>query len=253
MDYERALEALRRQVEQTESSAELQILEIRLHENLERERTFGSTPARSSERFEIVDALNRLASRVLGFSFNDLLLGRVSEAGLDSPRIAQRLATLKAQPSPQAVPPPVEPRLQMLPFEALTWEQFELLCAALVAAQSHVLDCHLYGLRGQDQQGIDIVATQQGKDRQETWVYQCKRYQSYTAGQLRKALAEIEYPADSTVVLLGCAAGTELRDVAAERDNTFPWDAIDISRKLKNFPQLVQDFFGASWRRAFNP
>lgn len=253
MDYERALETLRRQVERTESSAEFQILEIRLHENLAKERTFGSTPARSSERFEIFDALNRLASRVLGFSFNDLLLGRVSEAGLASPRITQRLTPLKAQPSPEAVPPPVEPRLQVLPFQALTWEQFELLCAALVAAQPHVLDCHLYGLRGQDQKGIDIVARQQGEDRQETWVYQCKHYQSYTEGKLRKALAEIEHPADFSVVLLGCAAGTELRDVAAERDDTFLWDANDISRKLKNFPQLVEDFFGASWRSAFNP
>lgn len=253
MDYERALEALRRQVEKTEGQVEFLVLELRLHENLEKERIFGSTPTRSSERSEIVFALNHLASRVLGFSFNDLLLGRVSETGLDSPCLARYLAGLEARPSPEAVPPPVLPHRQHLPLHELTWEQFELLCAALVAAQPHVLDCHLYGRRGEGQRGIDLVASQQGKERLETWIYQCKRYERYTKRLLQEALAKLDYAADYTVVLLSCEASASLRDVAAQRANTFLWDKNDISRKLKNFPRLVEDFFGVNWRRAFNP
>lgn len=252
MDYEHALDVLRRAVEATGDYAEFLILEARLRENLAKERTFGPTPERSSQRFEVLDSLNRMSLRVLGCSFNDLLLGRFAGAGLASPRISGRLTDLEARPTPRMVAPPVQPRLQVLPFDQLTWEQFELLCAALVAAQAHVLDCHLYGLRGENQKGIDIVATQQGENNQEIWVYQCKRYEEYSPSLLKKALDKVAYQADYTVVLLSCEAGTALRDEVKRRNNTFLWDANDISRKLKNHPQLVEDFFGVEWRKAFN-
>jgi hypothetical protein len=256
MDYERALEILRRAVEGTESEPEFEILEIRLRENLRDQRIVGSTPERSSQRFETLPGLNRISRRVLGCSFNDLLFDRFVSAGLASLRITELLKRLEARPTPEAISPPVQPRLQVLPFDKLTWEQFELLCAALVASQAQVdlLDCHLYGRRGEDQKGIDIVATQRGRDRTETWVYQCKLYKNeYTTALLKEALAKITYPADYAVVLLGREAGTGLREEVKHRDNTFLWDAIDISRKLKNHPQLIQDFFGAEWRKAFNP
>jgi hypothetical protein len=255
MDYEKALEILSRAVEGTESWEEFLLLEARLRENLEKEKTFGATPERSSQRFEILPGLNRMAKRHLGCSFNDLLLGRYSGAGLASPRVQKWIDTgvVDGHPTPEALRPPVEPRLQVLPFDQLTWEQFERLCAALVAAQPQVLDCHLYGLRGENQKGIDIVAEQQGESRRETWVYQCKRYREYGVGALREALDKITYPADFKVVFLSREAGRALRDEVKARGNVFLWDANDISRKLKNHPQLIEDFFGVAWRRAFNP
>jgi len=66
--------------------------------------------------------------------------------------------------TPGVVEPPVQPRLQRLPLSELSWEQFEALCAALVEANPLTIDCYLYGLRGDDQQGIDIVATLRGGD-----------------------------------------------------------------------------------------
>jgi hypothetical protein len=42
-----------------------------------------------------------------------------------------------------------------------------------------------------------------------------------------------------------------LREVADATPKTFLWDANDIARKLKNYPGIVEDFFGAAWRSAF--
>lgn len=153
--------------------------------------------------------------------------------------------------SPERVPPPVQPHHQELPFNQLSWEQFEALCAALIEAQPTTLDCHLYGVKGDHQQGIDVVATQRGEAGNEVWVYQCKRYRDYTAERLRQALADMRYPADYYVIMLSVPATAAMRQAVAERPNVFVWDSRDIARKLKLYPVIVQDFFGPVWRRAF--
>jgi hypothetical protein len=133
----------------------------------------------------------------------------------------------------------------------LSWEQFEALCAALIEAQPVTINCHLYGVQGDDQQGIDIVATQRGVDGNETWAYQCKRYKEYTAGHLKKALAKMAYPAEYYVLMLSIPATAAVRRVADESEPVFLWDAKDIARKLKNYPAIVEDFFGSAWCQAF--
>ena len=47
-------------------------LQSRLQENIVQSRRYGDTESRRAERAQIVNALNRLALRVLGVSFNDL-------------------------------------------------------------------------------------------------------------------------------------------------------------------------------------
>ena len=82
-----------------------------------------------------------------------------------------RLHTLAV---PSRIDPPVETRHQVLPFDCLAWENFERLCLRLAIGRGEVVhsadfggnaaadgrgnarDGRLYGVRGQDQQGIDL-------------------------------------------------------------------------------------------------
>jgi hypothetical protein len=251
MDHERGLDALRAQLEQTNRYLEFATLEARLRENLSDERLYGTNETSRSERARIINSLNRLALEVLGLSFNDLALGRVSAAGQVSARELSLVCQLNVVPSFAAIRPPVQPRLQDLPFNALSWEQFEALCAALIEVQPVTIDCHLYGVQGDHQQGIDIVATQRGVDAYETWAYQCKRYKEYTPSKLEEAAGKMNHPADYYVLMLSIPATAAMRQIADEHANLFLWDSKDIARKLKNYPAIVEDFFGRAWREAF--
>jgi len=180
-----------------------------------------------------------------------LALGRVSAEIATSSRDLVLVRQLNVTPTPTEITPPVQTNLQDLPFNELSWEQFEALCAALVEAQPITIDCHLYGVQGDEQQGIDIVTMQQGANGSETWAYQCKRYKSYTPKKLKDAVAKMSYQADYYVLMLSIPATASVRKVSDEQANVFLWDAKDISRKLKNYPAIVEDFFGRAWREAF--
>jgi CheY-like chemotaxis protein len=251
LDYERGLDALKAQLEQTNRYVEFTTLEARLRENLRGEHLYGTDETSRSERARIINSLNQLALEVLGLSFNDLALGRISPARQTSARELSLVRQLNVTPSPFGIKPPVLTHLQDLPFNELSWEQFEALCSALIEAQSVTISCHLYGVQGDSQQGIDIVATQRGAQGDEAWAYQCKRYKEYTPARLREAVAKMVYPADYYVIILSVPATTSLRQVADEHPNLFIWDSKDIARKLKNYPGIVEDFFGSAWREAF--
>ena len=113
------------------------------------------------------------------------------------------------------------------------------------------IDCHLQGVQGDYQQGIDIVSTQRGAKQNEIWAYQCKRYEKYTPGNLKEAITKLTYPADYVVLMLSIPARAALRGIVDEAPNVFLWDANDIARKLKNYPYIVEGFFGDAWREAF--
>jgi hypothetical protein len=251
MDYEQGLDALGAQLEQTNRYIEFTTLEARLRENLHDERTYGPNETSRSERARIITSLNRLALEVLGLSFNDLALGRVPSVGQVSAHDLALVHQLGVTPSSAGIKPPVQPRLQDLPFNELSWEQFEALCVALVEANPLTIDCHLYGVQGDYQRGIDIVATQRGANGAEVWAYQCKRYKEYTPGKLKEAMDKMAYPADYYVLMLSILATAAVRQVVEEKPDVFLWDAKDIARKLKNCPAIVEDFFGAAWREAF--
>jgi hypothetical protein len=250
-DYERALEWLRRQAEETDRALDFLTLEARFRQNLDDEQLYGSTETRRAERAQIIEGLNRLGRDTLGISFNDLALGRLPSARLASGRVQALAVELGAGSIPANLQPPVTTKLQNLPFNELSWEQFETLCAALIEAQSHVLHVERYGVQGDFQKGIDIVAVQRSVHGREKWVYQCKRYKEYTARLLEEALEKVTYPTDFLVLMLSIEARVALRNVVANRRNTFLWDSHDLSRKLKNLPDIVEDFFGKAWLEAF--
>lgn len=251
MNYEKALTVLRGYLEGTPDFGEFLALEHRLLKVLGLERRHGETRDLDHERSRVVEGLNLLAYRWLKTTFNDLVFGRTSDLRLEPVKLALRSAELDAGPLPFEVPPPVETLLQELPIDRLTWKQFELLCVTLVESQPFVIDCHLYGVGGDKQLGIDIVATVSREEQTETWVYQCKQVKELLPRSLQKALDKVQYAASYLVVMLSTEASVKLRDVAAKRPNTFLWDRLDISRKLKLHPRLVEDFFGPVWKRAF--
>jgi hypothetical protein len=160
---------------------------------------------------------------------------------------------LHSQPARDAVQPPVTSRPQVLPFNQLSWENFERLCTRLIAADGEVKDCHRCGKRGDYQAGVDILAHRRivAEGGLERWGYQCKRWQKMTSGDLRQIVNAFGFPADQYVVLVSFEAGADLRKVVAALPEVDLWDAEDISSQLKGQPELVEDFFGAHWRDAF--
>jgi hypothetical protein len=80
-------------------------------------------------------------------------------------------------PPETEVSPPVETRIQELPFEGLGWKNFERLCLRLVETEADVEHCQLYGVQGQDQGRIDIYARRRHGGSYA--VYQCKRVSNF--------------------------------------------------------------------------
>ena len=160
---------------------------------------------------------------------------------------------LQSEPARDEVGLPVTPRIQELPLNALSWENFERLCARLIASDHDIVDCHRYGVRGDAQAGIDIMAYRHvfGEGRREFLCYQCKRWQQMTPADLHRIVLKFTYPADRYVIMVSLPATAALRDVVAGLPNVDLWDAEDICNRLKHQPELVEDFFGVHWRDAF--
>ena len=117
MDYERGLDALRAQLEQTNRYLDFVTLEARLRENLHDEGLYGSDESSRRERARVIRGLNDLALQVLGLSFNDLALGRAAQTGQTSARELSLVRQLGITPSPVGIRPPVQPHLQDLLFK----------------------------------------------------------------------------------------------------------------------------------------
>ena len=170
---------------------------------------------------------------------------------------------MAATPPTSRVAPPVTTRAQELPFGSLAWGDFERLCLRLASREARVEHCQLYGIRGQDQGGIDLYARPSlgAKYR----VYQCKREKSFGPAKIRKAVEKFldgnwVERADTLVLctqesLESTERAEEFERLAAElrgRGITLlPGDSPRLSRQLKQHPEIVDDFFGREWVREF--
>ncbi len=158
--------------------------------------------------------------------------------------------------------PPVTPLEMELPFQALSWQNFERLLYRLAAKNSDVEHCALYGRQGQEQLGIDVFA------RLSSGKYQCwqaKNWEEFSAAEVKKAVskfADNEWAAKSERFVLcvrGSLADKKIQDeieLQAERLRSqgiafIPYDGLAISALLKKHPDLVDDFFGRQWLVAF--
>lgn len=163
---------------------------------------------------------------------------------------------VEGSPAPGTARPelPVQTRVQDLPLRELSWQEFERLCCRLVQREPGLIGTpHLYGIPGQDQKGIDIVAHFATDAEPERRSYQCKNVEGMSAGQLTAVLADmLKYDARWRIVLVAFDAGRELYDVVTGTGNSELWDRRTISDKLKGHPDLVADFFGQPWVDAFS-
>lgn len=166
-------------------------------------------------------------------------------------------------PSLSSITPPVDTRAMELPFSDLRWEDFEKLCARLVKLEAQVEHSTLYGVQGEEQGGIDIFARITGQEKYR--VYQCKKVTDFGPAKI-KAAVEIftagEWLAKSDTFaictsesLRGTARAKEIETQAtflkAKGVQLVVWDKDALSEKLKSYPELVDDFFGRGWVKAF--
>lgn len=170
------------------------------------------------------------------------------------------LAPLAVLSPPDAVPTvyPVATRVQLLPFDALSWENFERLCHRLTALDGDVEHCARYGRQGDAQEGIDIFA------RQADGRYHClqaKRHRCFSAAKLRYAVdlflagSWAARAARFTVAVQAPLRSTEVQEeierqaaLLTARGIAFAaFDGEDLTNCLRGQPVLVDDFFGRPW------
>jgi len=169
---------------------------------------------------------------------------------------------LNAPPDGVPVCPPVTTRPQILPFGALTWENFERLCYRIASQGQRVEHLARYGRSGQAQQGIDIFARLTSAKYQ---VWQAKRYSSITAGDIRTIIKTFragtwkEKSEQLILAVQASLADTKVQD-AIEREavalkaigiTLIPRGGEELSEILRGYPELVDDFFGRGWVEAF--
>ena len=166
-------------------------------------------------------------------------------------------------PPSSAIKPPVETRQQTLPFDQLSWQDFERLCHRLVRLESTVEYCKQYGEPGEGQEGIDIFARLTGTDKYR--VYQCKNEQNFGRAKIRDAVSQFikgvwRQKSELFVLCTRESLRSTVRAQAVEAqadelkryDVSFqPWDREELCSRLKSQPVIVDDFFGRHWVKAF--
>ena len=166
-------------------------------------------------------------------------------------------------PPDQTLAPPVHTKLQDLPFDKLTWKNFERLCLRLVQEEAAVEHCQQYGERGDNQEGIDIYAKM--KDEQKYTVYQCKREKNYGSVKIKKAVSKFiqgEWMQQASSFVLCTQESLKKRERAdtfkEQREilqkkgvNFIAWDSNFLSGQLKKHCDIVGNFFGRPWVEAF--
>jgi hypothetical protein len=162
-------------------------------------------------------------------------------------------------PDGEDVRPPVETRDQLLPFEKLSWENFERLCLKLASLEGDAEFWRLYGTAGQEQGGIDIYVRRKSTTKYAAW--QSKRHQSFSPAKIESAVKDFLSGkwADKSDRFVLCvqanlrSTGTadkieECSALLHEKGIDFqPMDGEQLSQKLKSLPEIVNDFFGLSW------
>lgn len=163
--------------------------------------------------------------------------------------------------------PPIDTLEQTLPFNSLEWENFEKLIARIVSQEFTITDTYLYGVRGQDQSGLDILASIKATDKKAC--FQCKRVQTFSALDIKNAVNKFlkgKWAQQTQIFVLCITISLNHTQQIDEIENQkkilkeygidfIIWDGTDtglLSLKLKNLPEIVDDFFGREWVKRFN-
>ncbi|MCT4602881.1 MAG: ATP-binding protein [Marinifilum sp.] len=158
---------------------------------------------------------------------------------------------------------PLNPKIQQLPFEQLSWELFEELCLKVVQTEFDRSECEKRGIQGQNQDGIDIFAKQEEGVYS---VYQCKKYRIFGTADLKKVISRFQegkYYANSNkfYICTSCDMNSATLQDEFEEYRTklhedgielYKWDKNQLSGILKAHPRIVYDIFGPEFVKAFN-
>lgn len=174
----------------------------------------------------------------------------------------QNYTDLNTPPDQVPAHPPVTTRQQVLPFGDLTWENFERLCFRIAGQSDRIEHAGRYGRQGQAQQGIDLFA-RLPSGKYEIW--QAKRYASITTGDVKGIVETFltgTWVAKCETLILAVQASladTKIQD-EIERQAVelkkigivlLPRGGEELSVILREYPELVDDFFGRVWVEAF--
>ena len=166
-------------------------------------------------------------------------------------------------PDDYAILPPVETRDQVLPFDKLTWQNFERLCLKLAGTDGDAEHWRLYGTEGQEQGGIDIYVRRKSTAKYAVW--QSKREKAFGPASLQSAVDKFisgDWREKSDLFVLCVQASlrstetvNKIEECAAKlrkMDIEFqPKDSEGLSLELKVLPEIVDDFFGRAWVTQF--
>ena len=172
-------------------------------------------------------------------------------------------AYLYTSPTESNIKPPVKPRLQKLPFGELDWENFEKLCVRLILLEVEVKDARQYGVRGDKQEGIDIYSKINNSDKYRT--YQCKKVSRFGPKKIASAVelfikGEWRGKCSEFVLCTNESLSSKKKEdeivkqtakLAALNIEFTVWDSKTLNLKLKNLPEIVDDFFHREWVRLF--
>ena len=182
------------------------------------------------------------------------------------------------------VPAPIRTRCQVLPTEHLVWEDFERLCLRLIEldlepihvsatnldVEARMPAARLYGRRGQAQSGIDVYARDrlvpgENPPSRRYVSLQARRTRTVTEAELRSSVEEFlegRWAEVSRQFIYATSASTRSTELAHEIERLaeslaqqsiefIVWDQEAISSRLKDYPRLVDDFFGRPWVKEF--
>ena len=149
-----------------------------------------------------------------------------------------------------------------MPFDHLSWQDFERVVFRVVRKNSDVVYCARYGRPGQAQDGIDVYGRLSGGGH---ICWQAKNRKDVRASDIENAVDDFLKGrwAASAERFVFCVratlADTELQDTIeaqAERlrKKGIVFEGVDgthLSAELKAHPEIVDDFFGRSWLVAF--
>lgn len=168
-------------------------------------------------------------------------------------------SALNAAPS-APVHAPVIGRLELLPFNALLWEDFERLQWRVMHDVEGLRHAQLYGDRGQAQYGLDIVAL--APDGVGV-ALQSKKYKRFGAADIKAAVKKFrttERPFSVDRLIIGVARTVRstgaIEELAEQKKTLHPislelWDQQRLSYLLRGRPDIVIEFFGMPTAEAF--
>src|SRR6266540_2253474 len=128
----------------------------------------------------------------------------------------------------------------------LEWKRYERFCLDLARALPEVADAHLYGTRGEAQEGIDIHADlDDGRVR----TIQSRRVAKFGKADAERTIADTTYEADEHVIWVSCPLSTGARKVIDAAEGWDAWDIEQLSSQLRGLPReqarwLVEDHLG---------